>query len=89
MLKIKLHWQILIALLITVLYDLFLTDYAYLVTWIGDLISRMVPTNIFEALVSFNILAIIFFSILFCFFITRLDSKSKDFLQPCLIQDLK
>jgi proton glutamate symport protein len=166
MLKIKLHWQILIALLIAVLYGLFLTDYAYLVTWIGDLflralkmiivpliltsivsgvtsigdaqnlgrlglktisyyistslfaivtglvfvnliqpgvgadlglkknvpelaaasgnvwdiILRMVPTNIFEALVSFDILAIIFFSILFGFFITRLDSKSKDFL---------
>ena len=166
MLKIKLHWQILIALLIAVLYGLFLTDYAYLVTWIGelflralkmiivpliltsivsgvtsigdaqnlgrlglktisyyistslfaivtglvfvnliqpgvgadlglkknvpelaaasgnvwDIILRMVPTNIFEALVSFDILAIIFFSILFGFFITRLDSKSKDFL---------
>jgi proton glutamate symport protein len=166
MLKIKLHWQILIALLIAVLYGLFLTDYAYLVTWIGelflralkmiivpliltsivsgvtsigdaqnlgrlglktisyyistslfaivtglvfvnliqpgvgadlglkknvpelaaasgnvwDIILRMVPTNIFEALVSFDILAIIFFSILFGFFITRLDFKSKDFL---------
>lgn len=164
--KIKLHWQILIALIIAVIYGLFLTDYAYLVTWMGDLflralrmiiipliltsivsgvtsigdaqnlgrlgiktftyyittslfaivtglflvnliqpgvgadlglkrevpelaaasgdiwdiILRMVPTNIFEALVSFDILAIIFFSILFGFFITRLDSKQKDFL---------
>jgi Na+/H+-dicarboxylate symporter len=164
--KIKLHWQILIALIIAVLYGLFLTDYAYLVTWMGDLflralrmiivpliltsivsgvtsigdaqnlgrlglktityyistslfaivtglffvnliqpgvgadlglkkevpelaaasgnlwdiILRMVPTNIFEALVSFDILAIIFFSILLGFFITRLNSKQKDFL---------
>jgi len=166
MIKIKLHWQILIALIIAVLYGLFLTDYAYLVTWMGDLflralrmiivpliltsivsgvtsigdaqnlgrlglktityyistslfaivtglffvnliqpgvgadlglkkevpelaaasgnlwdiILRMVPTNIFEALVSFDILAIIFFSILLGFFITRLNSKQKDFL---------
>jgi len=166
MLKIKLHWQILIALTIATVYGLFLTDYAYLVTWMGDLflrglrmvivpliltsivsgvtsigdaqnlgrlglktityyistslfaivtglffvnliqpgigadlglkrevpelaaasgniwdiILRMVPTNIFEALVSFDILAIIFFSILLGFFITRLNSKQKDFL---------
>jgi proton glutamate symport protein len=166
MLRIKLHWQILIALLVAILYGLLLTDYAYLVTWMGDLflralrmiivpliltsiisgvtsigdaqnlgrlglktftyyistslfaivtglffvnliqpgvgadlglkkevpelaaasgdlwdiILRMVPTNIFEALVSFDILAIIFFSILFGFFITRLDTKHKDFL---------
>ena len=166
MLKIKLHWQILIALIIAVLYGLAFTEYAYLVTWMGDLflralkmiivpliltsivsgvtsigdaqnlgrlglktityyistsvfaivtglflvnliqpgvgadlglkkevpelaaasgdiwdiIFRMVPINIFEALVSFDILAIIFFSILFGFFITRLDSKHKDFL---------
>ena len=166
MLKIKLHWQILIALAVAVLYGLYLTEYAYLVTWMGDLflralkmiiipliltsiisgvtsigdaqnlgrlglktityyistslfaivtgllfvnliqpgvgadlglkkevpelaaasgdvwdiILRMVPTNIFEALVSFDILAVIFFSILFGFFITRVDSKSKEFL---------
>ncbi|MGB5529854.1 MAG: dicarboxylate/amino acid:cation symporter [Ignavibacteriaceae bacterium] len=166
MLKIKLHWQILIALILAVFYGLFLTDYAYLVTWMGelflralkmiiipliltsivsgvtsigdaqnlgrlglktiiyyistslfaivtglvfvnliqpgvgadlglkkevpelaaasgdvwDIILRMVPTNIFEALVSFDILAVIFFSILFGFFITRADSKSKEFL---------
>ncbi|MDH3268882.1 MAG: dicarboxylate/amino acid:cation symporter [Ignavibacteria bacterium] len=166
MLKIKLHWQILIALFIAIFYGLILPDYAYLVTWMGDLflralrmiivpliltsivsgvtsigdaqnlgrlglktftyyistslfaivtglflvnliqpgvgadlglkkevpelaaasgdlwdiVLRMVPTNIFESLVSFDILAIIFFSILFGFFITRLDSKQKDFL---------
>jgi proton glutamate symport protein len=166
MLKIKLHWQILIALSIAIIYGLFLTDYSYLVTWMGDLflrglkmiivpliltsiisgvtsigdasnlgrlglktityyistsllaivtglffvnliqpgvgvdlglkkavpelaaasgniwdiILRMVPSNIFQALVSFDILAIIFFSILLGFFITRLNSNQKDFL---------
>lgn len=166
MLKLKLHWQILIALIVAILYGLFLTDYAYLVTWMGDLflralkmiiipliltsivsgvtsigdaqnlgrlgfktiayyittslfaivtglvfvnliqpgvgadlglkkevpelaaasgniwdiILRMIPTNIFEALVSFDILAIIVFSILFGFFITRIDFKGKEFL---------
>lgn len=166
MLKIKLHWQILIALILAVLYGLIFTEYAYLLTWMGDLflralrmiivpliltsiisgvtsigdaqnlgrlglktisyyittslfaivtglvlvnliqpgigadlglkkevpelaaasgdlwdiVLRMVPTNIFEALVSFDILAIIFFSILFGFFITRLNLKPKEFL---------
>jgi DAACS family dicarboxylate/amino acid:cation (Na+ or H+) symporter len=47
---------------------------------IWEIIYRMIPTNIFEALVSFDILAIIFFSILFGFFITRLESNHKDFL---------
>ncbi len=36
MFKIKLHWQILIALLIGILYGLFLTDYVKYVTWMGD-----------------------------------------------------
>jgi Na+/H+-dicarboxylate symporter len=166
MLKIKLHWQILIALMVAVVYGLFLTEYAHLVTWMGelflralqmiiipliltsiisgvtnigdagnlgrlglktisyyvstslfaivtglvfvnlikpgvgadlglkrevpelaassgdlwDIILRMVPTNIFEAFVSFDILAVIFFSILFGFFITRVSSKSREFL---------
>lgn len=166
MLKLKLHWQILIALIVAILYGLFLTDYAYLVTWMGDLflralkmiiipliltsiisgvtsigdaqnlgrlglktityyiststiaiitglffvnliqpgigadlglkkevpelaaasgdlwdiILRMIPTNIFEALASFDILAIIVFSILFGFFITRIEFKQKEFL---------
>jgi proton glutamate symport protein len=165
-LKIKLHWQILIALLVAILYGLFLTDYAYLLTWMGDLflralkmiivplivtsiisgvtnigdaqnlgrlglktflyyistslfaiiiglalvnliqpgvgadlglkkevpelaassgnlwdiVLRMVPTNVFDALASADMLAIIFFSILFGFFITRVDSKPKELL---------
>ncbi|MCH8325830.1 MAG: dicarboxylate/amino acid:cation symporter [Bacteroidetes bacterium] len=40
MLKIKLHWQILIGLFLGVLYGLFFTDYVSYVTWIGDLFLR-------------------------------------------------
>ncbi len=163
MLKIKLHWQILIALAIAVIYGLFLTDYVSYVTWMGDLflralrmiivpliltsiisgvanigdahnlgrlglktfayyittsffaiitglvlvniiqpgvgadlglrsevpelaatsgdlgdiIMRMVPTNVFDALASADMLAIIFFSILIGYFITRVNEKYK------------
>ena len=35
--KIALHWQILIALIIAVLYGLFLTEYVSYVTWMGTL----------------------------------------------------
>ncbi len=166
MLRIKLHWQILIALILAIIYGLFLTEYAYLVTWMGvlflralqmiiipliltsiisgvtnigdahnlgrlgfktisyyistslfaivtglvfvnliqpgvgadlglkrevpelaassgdlwEIVLRMIPTNIFEAFVSFDILAVIFFSILFGFFITRTGEKPKEFL---------
>ena len=166
MLKLKLHWQISIALILAVLVGLFFTEYAYLFTWMGDLflralrmiiipliltsiisgvtnigdahnlgrlglktvsyyittslfaiitglvfvnliqpgvgadiglkrevpelaassgdlwqiILRMVPTNIFEALVSADMLAIIFFSILFGYFITKTESEPKEFL---------
>ena len=163
MLKIKLHWQILVALLIAVIYGMLLTDYVSYVTWMGDLflralkmiivpliltsiisgvanigdasnlgrlglktfayyistsffailtglilvnliqpgvgadlglksevpelaatsgdlgdiIMRMVPTNIFDALATGEMLSIIFFSILFGFFITRTREKYK------------
>jgi Na+/H+-dicarboxylate symporter len=163
MLKIKLHWQILIALIIGVIYGLLFTNYVQYVTWMGELflralkmiivplivtsivsgvtnigdaqnlgrlglktftyyistslfaivtglilvnliqpgvgvdiglkkevpelaassgdlweiIMRMVPTNIFEALASADMLAIIFFSILVGFFITRVGSNYK------------
>ncbi|MCH7972692.1 MAG: dicarboxylate/amino acid:cation symporter [Bacteroidetes bacterium] len=40
MLKIKLHWQILIGLFLGILYGLFFTDYVSYVTWIGDLFLR-------------------------------------------------
>ena len=163
MIKLKLHWQILIALVIAVIYGIFLTDYVSYVSWmgalflralkmiivpliltsiisgvanigdahnlgrlglktftyyvttsffaiviglvlvniiqpgvgadlglksdvpeiaassgdLGDIIMRMVPTNVFDALVSADMLAIIFFSILVGYFITRVDDKYK------------
>jgi proton glutamate symport protein len=163
MLKIKLHWQILIALAIAIIYGLLLTDYVHYVTWmgelflrglkmiivplivtsiisgvtnigdaqnlgrlglktfayyittslfaivtglvlvnliqpgvgadlglkkevpelavssgdLGDIIMRLVPTNIFDALASADMLAIIFFSILVGFFITRVSDNYK------------
>jgi len=163
MLKIKLHWQILIALLVAVIYGMLFTDYVSYVTWmgelflralkmiivpliltsivsgvanigdahnlgrlgiktfayyistsffailtglilvnliqpgvgadlglksevpelaatsgdLGDIIMRMVPTNIFDALATGEMLSIIFFSILFGFFITRINEKYK------------
>jgi len=166
MLKLKLHWQILISLILAVLFGLLFTDYAYLLSWMGDLflralqmiivpliltsiisgvtnigdaqnlgrlgfktisyyiitslfaittglvfvnliqpgvgadlglkedipelaassgnildiILRMVPSNIFDALVSADMLAIIFFSILTGFFITKINTEPKDLL---------
>jgi len=163
MLKIKLHWQILIALLVAVIYGMFFTEYVNYVTWmgelflralkmiivpliltsivsgvanigdahnlgrlglktfayyistsffailtglilvniiqpgvgadlglksevpelaatsgdLGDIIMRMVPTNIFDSLASAQMLSIIFFSILFGFSITRINDKYK------------
>ncbi|MEO8398978.1 MAG: dicarboxylate/amino acid:cation symporter, partial [Ignavibacteriaceae bacterium] len=41
----------------------------------GNILLRMIPTNIFDALGSSDMLAIIFFSILFGFFMTKIDSK--------------
>lgn len=163
MIKIKLHWQILIAIVVAAAYGMLLTDYVSYVSWMGDLflralkmiivpliltsiisgvanigdaqnlgrlglktfayyittsffailtglvlvniiqpgvgadlgfksevpelaatsgdlgdiIMRLIPTNIFDALASADMLAIIFFSILFGFFITRLQQKHK------------
>lgn len=42
---------------------------------IGEILLRIIPTNIFHALASADMLAIIFFSILFGFFITKTESK--------------
>lgn len=38
--RIRLHWQILIALFLGVIYGLYLTDYAFLVTWMGTVFLR-------------------------------------------------
>ncbi len=165
MFKIKLHWQILIALVLAILFGLFLTGYVKYVTWIGDLflralkmiivpliltsiisgvaniggasnlgklglktltyylvtsllaiivgltmvnliqpgvgadlgfqksvqeiggssdlgniLLRLVPTNIFDALARADMLAIIFFSILFGYFITKINDNYKNTL---------
>lgn len=47
---------------------------------LGEIVLRMVPTNIFDALASADMLAIIFFSILFGFSITRVLPQQKDLL---------
>ncbi len=47
---------------------------------LGDIILRMIPQNIFEAFASADMLAIIFFSILFGFFITKVQTEYKDFM---------
>ncbi len=40
MLKIKIYWQILIALGLAILVGLFLTDYVKYITWMGDIFLR-------------------------------------------------
>ncbi len=47
---------------------------------LGNILLRIVPTNIFEALVSADMLAIIFFSILTGFYITKLNKDSSTLL---------
>ncbi len=163
MFKIKLHWQILIALVLAIIFGLFFTGYVKYVTWIGDLflralkmiivpliltsiisgvaniggasnlgklglktlayylvtsflailvgltmvnviqpgvgadlgfqknvqemgasgdlgniLLRLIPTNIFDALARADMLAIIFFSILFGYFITKINDNYKN-----------
>ena len=165
MFKIKLHWQILIALILAIIFGLFFTGFVKYITWIGDLflralkmiivpliltsiisgvaniggasnlgklglktltyylvtslfailigltmvnlirpgvgadlgfqknvqeiggssdlgniLLRLVPTNIFDALARSDMLAIIFFSILFGYFITKINDNYKNLL---------
>jgi Na+/H+-dicarboxylate symporter len=47
---------------------------------LGDIILRMIPTNIFDALASADMLAIIFFAILLGFFIPRVQSEYSSFM---------
>ena len=47
---------------------------------VGDIFLRMIPTNIFDALASADMLAIIFFAILIGFFIPRVQSEYSDFM---------
>ena len=45
---------------------------------LGNIVLRMVPTNFFQALVSADMLAIIFFSILVGFFLMKIGDEYKD-----------
>lgn len=45
-----------------------------------DLIIEIVPSNVFQSIVENDMLPVIFFSILFGFFITRVNKKSSEFL---------
>jgi Na+/H+-dicarboxylate symporter len=47
---------------------------------LGDIILRMIPQNIFDAFASADMLAIIFFAILFGFFITKVQTEYKEFM---------
>lgn len=47
---------------------------------LGDIILRMIPTNIFDALASADMLAIIFFAIMIGFFIPRVQSEYSSFM---------
>lgn len=59
----------------------------------GDTLIKIIPTNIFEALMQGQMLAIIFFAILFGFFITRIDEKPQalitDFINAVLAVIMK
>lgn len=50
--KLKLHWQILISLVLAVLYGVFLTDYVYLVGWIGELFLKALKMVIIPLILS-------------------------------------
>lgn len=49
-------------------------------TSFGETMKNIIPTNIFESLSTGNILSIIFFSIIFGYFITRVSDKPRIFL---------
>ena len=50
--KIKLHWQILIALILAILYGLYLTEYVSYVAWMGDLFLRALKMIIIPLILS-------------------------------------
>lgn len=56
MLKIKLHWQILIALVLSILFGMFFSDYVKYVSWMGDVFLRalrmIIVPLIFSSIVS-------------------------------------
>lgn len=46
----------------------------------GDTLRNIIPTNIFQAFANGDMLSVIFFAILFGFFITKTNNKSKELL---------
>lgn len=46
----------------------------------GQILIKIIPTNIFQAFAENNMLSVIFFAILFGFFITKVPEKPKNFL---------
>ncbi len=52
MLKLKLHWQILIALVLAVFYGLYLSDYVSYVSWMGTLFLRALKMLIVPLILS-------------------------------------
>ncbi len=54
--KIELHWQILIALILSIVFGLFFTDYVEYVSWMGDVFLRalrmIIVPLIFSSIVS-------------------------------------
>ena len=52
MLKLKLHWQILIGFVVAILFGLYLTDYVHYVSWMGDLFLRALKMVIVPLILS-------------------------------------
>lgn len=50
--RIQLHWQILIALVLAVLYGAYLSDYVYLIAWMGDVFLRALKMVIVPLILS-------------------------------------
>jgi Na+/H+-dicarboxylate symporter len=50
--KIQLHWQILIALILAILYGIFLKDYIGYVSWMGDIFLRALKMIIIPLILS-------------------------------------
>lgn len=50
--KIELHWQILIALILAILYGLFFTEYTQYVSWMGDIFLRALKMVIIPLILS-------------------------------------
>lgn len=50
--KIALHWQILIAFILAVLFGIFLKEYVTYVSWMGDIFLRMLKMIVIPLILS-------------------------------------